>query len=62
MIKNEKLSQVSITNRYEGENVMSLIVFKSKHKGEAEWGSQAQDAGQNTKTSQIQTDLELETS
>ena len=36
MIKNEELSQVSITNRYEGENVMSLIVFKSEHKGEAE--------------------------
>ena len=36
MIKHKELSQVSITNRYERENVMSLIVFKSEHKGEAE--------------------------
>ena len=36
MIKNKELSQVLITYRYERENVMSLIIFKSEHKREAE--------------------------
>ena len=31
-----ELSKLSITNRYEWENVMSLIVFKSEHKRESE--------------------------
>ncbi len=35
MNKNMNLSKVLITNRDEGENVMSLIVFESEHKRES---------------------------